>query len=87
MLFVDGIVVVVCLLVSVVCCEFGKQCWLWVLFDGCMCEMLVRLVVVDYVVFVDFDDVVVWIGQGVWFVVVWGVQWVMVDVFGMDCVG
>lgn len=24
MLFVDGIVVVVCLLVSVVCCEFGK---------------------------------------------------------------
>lgn len=32
------------------------------LFDGCMCEMLVRLVVVDYVVFVDFDDVVVWIG-------------------------
>lgn len=56
-----------------------KQRWLWVLSDGRTRETPARPDAADHVVFVDFDDAPVRIGQGARLARAWGAQWVTAD--------
>ncbi|HHT9018100.1 TPA: magnesium chelatase, partial [Burkholderia cenocepacia] len=67
--------------------EPGKQRWLWVLSDGRTREMPARPAAADHVVFVDFDDAAVRIGQGARLAAAWGAQWVTADALGTDRAG
>ncbi|EMN1931111.1 Mg-chelatase subunit ChlD-like protein [Burkholderia ambifaria] len=49
--------------------------WLWVLSDGRTRETPPKPAAADHVVFVDFDDVAVRIGQGRRLADAWGAQW------------
>ncbi|AOK04440.1 magnesium chelatase [Burkholderia latens] len=53
----------------------GKQRWLWVLSDGRTRETPPKPVDADHVVFVDFDDAAVRVGQGRRLADAWGAQW------------
>jgi magnesium chelatase subunit ChlD-like protein len=52
-----------------------KQRWLWVLSDGRTRETPPKPAGADHVVFVDFDDAAVRIGQGKRLADAWGAQW------------
>ena len=52
-----------------------KQRWLWVLSDGRTRETPPKPAAADHVVFVDFDDAAVRIGQGRRLADAWGAQW------------
>lgn len=52
-----------------------KQRWLWVLSDGRTRETPPKPADADHVVFVDFDDAAVRIGQGKRLADAWGAQW------------
>ncbi|MBN3819320.1 hypothetical protein G3N57_23085, partial [Paraburkholderia sp. Se-20369] len=56
--------------------EADKQRWLWVLSDGRTRERPARPAAADHVVFVDFDDAAVKIGQGARIAAEWGAEWV-----------
>ena len=57
----------------------AKQRWLWVLSDGRTRETPAKPAAADHVVFVDFDDAAVRIGQGARLAAAWGAQWVTAD--------
>ena len=52
-----------------------QQRWLWVLSDGRTRETAPKPAAADHVVFVDFDDAAVRIGQGRRLADAWGAQW------------
>jgi len=53
-----------------------QQRWLWVLSDGRTRETPPKPAAADHVVFVDFDDAAVRIGQGKRLADAWGAQWI-----------
>ncbi|WP_420291542.1 VWA domain-containing protein [Burkholderia thailandensis] len=83
----DGIATAAQLLARAARREPGKQRWLWVLSDGRTREMPARPAAADHVVFVDFDDAAVRIGQGARLAAAWGAQWVTADALRTDLVG
>ncbi|MBM2770210.1 vWA domain-containing protein [Burkholderia anthina] len=56
-----------------------KQRWLWVLSDGRTRETPPKPAAADHVVFVDFDDAAVRIGQGERLAGAWGAHWVTAE--------
>ncbi|KEZ01444.1 magnesium chelatase [Burkholderia sp. MSh2] len=65
----------------------GTQRWLWVLSDGRTRETPAKPAAADHVVFVDFDDAAVRIGQGARLAAAWGAQWVTADALCADLAG
>ncbi|KVC16859.1 vWA domain-containing protein [Burkholderia pseudomultivorans] len=61
-----------------------KQRWLWVLSDGRTRDTPAKPAAADHVVFVDFDDAAVRIGQGARLVAAWGAQWVTAGMLGRE---
>ncbi|OXI73310.1 magnesium chelatase [Burkholderia sp. AU28863] len=83
----DGIATAAQLLARAARREPGKQRWLWVLSDGRTREMPARPAAADHVVFVDFDDAAVRIGEGARLAAAWGAQWVTADALRTDLAG
>ncbi|OXI24817.1 vWA domain-containing protein [Burkholderia sp. AU15512] len=75
----DGIAAAAQLLARAARLEPDKQRWLWVLSDGRTRETPAKPAAADHVVFVDFDDAAVRIGQGARLAAAWGAQWVTGD--------
>ncbi|KAB0633642.1 vWA domain-containing protein [Burkholderia latens] len=65
----------------------GKQRWLWVLSDGRTREAPPKPTDADHVVFVDFDDAAVRIGQGKRLADAWGAQWMTAAALCADAAG
>ncbi|MGC3029230.1 vWA domain-containing protein [Burkholderia sp. DN3021] len=83
----DGIAAAAQLLAREARREPGKQRWLWVLSDGRTREAPAKPEAADHVVFVDFDDAAVRVGQGARLADAWGAQWVMADALCMGLAG
>ncbi|KUY92150.1 MULTISPECIES: VWA domain-containing protein [unclassified Burkholderia] len=71
----DGIAAAAQLLAGAARRTPDEQRWLWVLSDGRTRETPPRPAAADHVVFVDFDDAAVRIGQGRRLADAWGAQW------------
>ncbi|AOI97996.1 vWA domain-containing protein [Burkholderia sp. LA-2-3-30-S1-D2] len=71
----DGISAAAQLLAGVARRTPDRQRWLWVLSDGRTRETPSRPTAADHVVFVDFDDAAVRIGQGRRLADAWDAQW------------